>query len=104
MLKNPIFKKSHIGDAIAGIVTVFGINILIIFIALWLNIVSPVFMSVVFSIGLCQLVYLLPLLYWSLKRRIKGFTKGLILGAITFAVLNLGCFILTLKFFQSGAR
>jgi hypothetical protein len=104
MIRNPIFKKSHVGDAIAGMVTVFGINILIIFIALCLNTVSPVFMSVVFSIGLIQLIYVLPLLRWSMKRRVKGFTKGVMLGAITVAIVNFGCFLVTFKFFLTGAR
>jgi hypothetical protein len=104
MLKKSIFKKSHLGDAIAGIVTVFGINILIIFIALCLNTISPIFMSVVFSIGLIQLIYVLPLLHWSMKRRVKGFTKGVILGASAIALINFGCFLFTFRFFSAGAR
>jgi hypothetical protein len=104
MLRTPILKKSHIGDAIAGIVTVFGIDILIIFIALCFNTFSPVFMSVVFSIGLIQLIYLIPLLRWSVKRRVKGFSKGLLFGALAIATINFGCFLVTFKFFSSGAR
>ena len=104
MLKNPILKKSHIGDAIAGVVTIFGIDILVIFISLGLNIFSPVFMSVVFSIGLIQLIYLIPLLQWSVKRRVKGFSKGLLFGALAIATINFGCFLVTFKFFSSGAR
>jgi hypothetical protein len=104
MLKTPILKKSHIGDAIAGIVTVLGIDIFIIFIALLLNTLSPVFMSVVFSIGLIQLIYVLPLLNWSRKRRVKGFSKGILLGALAVATINFGCFLVTFKFFSSGAR
>ena len=104
MLKNPILKKSHIGDAIAGVVTIFGIDILVVFISLGLNTFSPVFMSVVFSIGLIQLIYLIPLLQWSVKRRVKGFSKGLLLGALAIATINFGCFLVTFKFFSSGAR
>lgn len=104
MLKTPIFKKSHVGDAIAGIVTVFGIDILIIFIALLLNTVSPIFMSVVFSIGLIQMICVIPLFLWSVKRRVKGFSKGLLLGALAIAALNFGCFLLTFRFFSGGAR
>ena len=104
MLKNPILKKSHIGDAIAGVVTIVGIDILVIFISLGLNIFSPVFMSVVFSIGLIQLIYLIPLLQWSVKRRVKGFSKGLLFGALAIATINFGCFLVTFKFFSSGAR
>ncbi len=104
MLKTPILKKSHIGDAIAGIVTVFGIDILIIFIALLLNTFSPIFLSVVFSVGLIQLIYVLPLLRWSMKRRVKGFSKGLLLGAIAIATINVVCFLVTFKFFIGGAR
>jgi hypothetical protein len=104
MLKIPVLKKSHIGDAIAGIVFVFGIDILIIFIALLLNTVWPVFMSAVFSIGLIQLIYVLPLLAWSMKRRVKGFSKGLFLGALAIATINFGCFLVTFKFFSGGAR
>ena len=104
MLKTPILKKSHIGDAIAGIVTIFGIDILVILIGLVLNTFSPVFLTVVFSIGLVQLIYLLPLLRWSVKRRVKGFSKGLLFGAIAIATINFGCFLVTFKFFSSGAR
>jgi hypothetical protein len=104
MLKAPILKKSHIGDAIAGIVTVFGIDTLIIFIALLLNTFSPIFMSVVFAIGAFQLIYILPLLRWSIKRRVKGFSKGLLLGAMAIATLNFGCFLVTFRFFSTGAR
>ncbi|WP_373538572.1 hypothetical protein [Chamaesiphon sp.] len=104
MLKTAIFKKSHFGDAIAGIVTVFGIDILIIFIALLLNTFSPIFISVVFSVGLIQLIYVLPLLRWSMKRRVKGFSKGILLGAIAIATINIVCFLVTFKFFISGAR
>jgi hypothetical protein len=104
MLKNPLLKKSHISDAISGVVTIFGIDILVIFIALCLNVFSPVFMTVVFSIGLVQLIYLLPLLRWSVKRRVKGFSKGLLFGAIAIATINFGCFLVTFKFFSSGAR
>ena len=104
MLKTPILKRSHIGDAIAGIVTVFGIDILVVFVGLLLNTFSPIFMSVVFSIGLIQLIYLIPLLRWSVKRRVKGFSKGLLFGAIAIATINFGCFLVTFKFFSSGAR
>lgn len=104
MLKNPILKKSHIGDAIAGIVTIVGIDIIVFLIALFLNTFSPVFMSIVFSIGLIQLIYLLPLLRWSVKRRVKGFSKGLLFGALAIATVNFGCFLVTFKFFSSGAR
>jgi hypothetical protein len=104
MLKTPILKRSHIGDAIAGIVTVFGIDILVIFIALLLNTFSPVFMSAVFSIGFIQLIYIIPLLRWSIKRRIKGFSKGLLFGALAIATINFGCFLVTFRFFSSGAR
>jgi hypothetical protein len=104
MLKTPILKKSQIGDAIAGVVTVFGIDIIIIFIGLCLNTISSIFMSVVFAIGLIQLIYLIPLLHWSIKRRVKGFSKGLLLGALTMAAINFACFLVTFKFFSSGAR
>jgi hypothetical protein len=104
MLKIQILKKSHVGDALAGIVTVFGIDILIIFISLLLNTVSPMFLSVVFSIGLIQLIYVLPLLRWSIKRRVKGFSKGLLLGTLAVAAINLVCFLVTFKFFNTGAR
>ena len=104
MLRTPIFKKSHIGDAIAGIVTVFGIDILIVTISMVLNTVSPIFLTAVFSIGLIQMLYVIPLFYWSVKRRVKGFSKGLLLGAMSIAALNFGCFLVTLKFFNSGAR
>lgn len=104
MAKTPILKKSHIGDAIAGIVTVFGIDILIIFIALLLNTFSTIFMSIVFAIGAIQLIYVLPLLRWSIKRRVKGFSKGLLLGAMAIATLNFGCFLFAFKFFSTGAR
>ncbi|MCY7368063.1 MAG: hypothetical protein LH474_07915 [Chamaesiphon sp.] len=104
MLKNPLLKKSHISDAISGVVTIFGIDILVIFIALCLNTFSPVFMSVVFSIGLVQLIYLLPLLRWSVKRGVKGFSKGLLFGAIAITTINFSCFLVTFKFFSSGAR
>jgi hypothetical protein len=104
MLKTPILKKSHVGDAIAGVVTVFGIDILIIFISLLLNTVSPMFMSVVFTIGLIQLIYVLPLLHWSIKRRVKGFSKGLLLGTLAIATINLGCLLVGFNFFNNGAR
>jgi hypothetical protein len=104
MLRTPIFKKSYIGDAIAGIVTVFGIDILIIFISLWLNTISQMFLSIVFSIGLVQMIYVIPLYIWSAQRRIRGFSKGLLCGALTIAIVNLGCFLVTYKFFQTGAR
>jgi hypothetical protein len=104
MLKTPLLKKSHIGDAIAGVVTIFGIDILVILMGLFLNTFSPVFMTVVFSIGLVQLIYLLPLLRWSVKRRVKGFSKGLLFGALAIATINFGCFLVTFKFFSSGAR
>ncbi|AFY91817.1 hypothetical protein [Chamaesiphon minutus] len=104
MLRTPIFKKSHVGDTIAGIVTVFGIDILIIFIALLFNTLSPMFMSVVFSIGAIQLIYVLPLLRWSIERRVKGFSKGLLLGSLAIAALNVACFLVTYKFFSGGAR
>ena len=102
--KKVMLKKSHISDAISGVVTIVGIDIFVIFIALFLNIFSPMFMTVVFSIGLVQLIYLLPLLRWSVKRRVKGFSKGLLFGAIAIATINFGCFLVTFKFFSSGAR
>lgn len=104
MLKNSIIKTAQIGDAIVGMVTVFAIDILIIFGALALNTVSPVFMSVVFSIGLVQMLYIIPLYIWSSQRRLKGFSKGLLFGSLTIAALNFGCFLITFKFFSTGAR
>jgi hypothetical protein len=97
-------KKSHIGDAIIGIVTVLGINILFFSIFLALNTVSPIFLSLVFSLGLIQLLYVIPLLNWSIKRRVKGFTKGVIMGAITTAAINIGCFIVTILFFSNISK
>jgi hypothetical protein len=104
MSGTPILKKSQIGDALAGIVTVFGVDIVIVFISLLLNTFSPVFMSVVFSIGAIQLIYILPLLRWSVKRRVKGFSKGLLMGAMAIAVVNICCFLVTFRFLSNGAR
>jgi hypothetical protein len=104
MLKTPIFKKSHIGDAIVGIVTVFGLDILTIFAALALNTISPVFMSIVVAIGLFQMIYVIPLLHWSVKRRVKGFSKGLLFGSITIAAINIICASMSFKVFSGGAK
>jgi hypothetical protein len=97
-------KKSHLSDAITGIVTVLGLNIIVFSIFLALNTLSPMFLSVVFSLGLVQLIYVIPLITWSAKRRIKGFTKGLILGALATATVNFGCFLVTMIFFSNGAK
>ena len=104
MARTPTLKVSQISDAIAGIVTVFGIDSIIIFISLWLNTISSVFISVIFSIGLVQMIYVIPIYYWSVKRRVKGFSKGLLLGSLAMAAINFGCFLITLRFFSSGAR
>jgi drug/metabolite transporter (DMT)-like permease len=104
MINNLKFKKSHISDAITGMVTILGINIFIMFLFLGLNTISPTFMSVVFSIGLVQVVYFIPLMRWSIKRRIRGFTKGLILGALTTGVVNFGCFLVTLKYMSTAGQ
>jgi hypothetical protein len=104
MFRQLKFKKSHLSDAITGTVTVLGINILLIFIFLALNIFYPSFMGAVFSIGLLQLIYIIPLLRWSVKRRIKGFTKGLIIGFLFTLAVNAGCFLVTLRYISTIGR
>jgi hypothetical protein len=97
-------KKSHLSDAITGIVTILGLNIIVFSIFLALHTIAPMFLSVIFSLGLVQLIYLIPLLSWSIKRRIKGFTKGLILGAFATALINFGCFVTTILFFSNVGK
>jgi hypothetical protein len=94
-------KKSHIGDAITGMATILGLNAIVFSAFLALNTVWPVFMNMIFSIGLIQAVYLIPLMIWSIKRRVKGFTKGLVLGAMFTMAVNLGCFLITLRYMSA---
>lgn len=49
-------------------------------------------------IGLTQLIYVIPIVFWLKRRQRWGLMKGVIIGAILTALLNGGCF---LWFFRS---
>jgi len=52
-----------------------------------------------YSIGITQLLYILPLLIVFWRQRRFALMKGLIIGAVIIALLNFGCFLYVLSRF-----
>ena len=72
----------------------------IIFLALKTGSLSPIpqiireFFNIFISIiGLPQLIYVIPIVFWLKRRQRWGLMKGVIIGAILTALLNGGCFL-----------
>ncbi|MEM9908072.1 MAG: hypothetical protein AAF921_23920 [Cyanobacteria bacterium P01_D01_bin.44] len=54
---------------------------------------NTVFWSML-TIGLSQLIYMVPLILWFRKTRSYGWMKGFIVGTVITALINGGCWLL----------
>ncbi len=52
------------------------------------------------GIGITQLIYVIPLIFWLRWKRKWGLMKGIILGAVITALLNGGCWLLVSNMFN----
>ena len=52
------------------------------------------------GIGLFQILYVIPVVFWLKRRQKWGLMKGVIIGAVLTALLNGGCWLLV----YSGSR
>ncbi len=46
-----------------------------------------------FGIGISQLIYVIPVVFWARSQEKWGLMKGVIIGAVITALLNGGCWI-----------
>ncbi len=92
---------------ISGIFLVLGIHILVWIILEFLSFIIVNLLSIysiaqilailIFSIGLSQLLYVVPIIFWLRRQQRWGLMKGVIIGAVLTALLNGGCWILILS-------
>ncbi|MBD1905472.1 hypothetical protein NDI37_19775 [Funiculus sociatus GB2-A5] len=55
---------------------------------------QPIAFISVFYIGLFQILYVIPLVFWLKRQQRWGLMKGVIISAVITALLNGGCFLL----------
>lgn len=55
------------------------------------------FFFATFGIGIFQLFYAVPLIFWLILRQEWGLMKGVIIGAVSTAFLNGGCWLVVLS-------
>jgi hypothetical protein len=86
---------------LAAIVLTSVINLLIMFLAIALSNgifspfpLSPIFYWTIYGIGIVQLLYILPLIFWLYRQQQYAWMKGFIIGAILTALFNGGCYLL----------
>lgn len=58
-----------------------------------INYITTIFFYGFIFIGLIQLIYVIPIVFWLKRRQRWGLMKGIIIGAILTALLNGGCFL-----------
>ncbi|WP_190414502.1 hypothetical protein [Coleofasciculus sp. FACHB-125] len=99
--------RNEITEMISGIFLVLGIHILVWIILEFLSFIIVNLLSIysiaqilailIFSIGLSQLLYVVPIIFWLRRQQRWGLMKGVIIGAVLTALLNGGCWILILS-------
>lgn len=102
-------QRNEFIDIVLGMLLVFGLHILAIAIggligsvAISLSgtgtalgsAISALLVYALFFIGISQLVYILPIIFWLRRRQKWGLMKGVIIGAVLTALLNGGCWLL----------
>ncbi|MBD1927096.1 hypothetical protein H6F74_12690 [Trichocoleus sp. FACHB-90] len=53
----------------------------------------PIGVIALFYLGLFQILYVIPLVFWLKRQQRWGLMKGVIIGAVITALLNGGCFL-----------
>ncbi|MEP0770716.1 hypothetical protein NDA06_15680 [Trichocoleus sp. ST-U1] len=99
--------RNEITEMISGIFLVLGIHILVWIILEFLSFIIVNLLSIysiaqilailIFSIGLSQLLYVVPIIFWLRRQQRWGLMKGVIIGAVLTALLNGGCWLLILS-------
>ncbi len=96
-------QRNEFGSIIAGVFLVFGLHLAAIIIC---SILEAIFTSfqihifdVVFGIGLLgigisQLIYIIPTIFYLKRKDQIALMKGVIIGAVITALLNGGCWLL----------
>lgn len=56
--------------------------------------IGIIYLYALLGIGITQLIYVIPLVFWLRRERKWGFMKGIIIGAVLTALLNGGCWLL----------
>ncbi|AFZ15305.1 hypothetical protein Cri9333_4524 [Crinalium epipsammum PCC 9333] len=78
-----------------GILGVLGMNFLVFFLLLnYTNYNSTVSLAVLFGICLYQLLYVVPAIIFLKRQQRWGLMKGVIIGAVTTALLSGPCFVM----------
>lgn len=95
-------QRNEIDAIFLGVLLVFGMHISAISIFFLLgnlllsaiNIDSTFLGIVLFGIGISQLIYVIPVIFWARSKQKWGLMKGVIIGAVITALLNGGCWII----------
>ncbi len=56
--------------------------------------IGIIYLYALLGIGITQLIYVIPLVFWLRWKRKWGLMKGIIIGAVLTALLNGGCWLL----------
>jgi hypothetical protein len=59
--------------------------------------IAPLIGFAIFGIGISQLLYVVPVIFWARKQQEWGLMKGVIIGAVITALLNGGCFLIFIR-------
>lgn len=62
--------------------------------------IGIIYLYALLGIGIAQLIYVIPLIFWLRRERKWGIMKGVIIGAVLTALLNGGCWLLLSNFYR----
>lgn len=94
-------QRNEIGAILLGVLLVFGMHISAISIVFLIgSLLSAINIDItflgiaLFGIGISQLMYVIPVIFWARSKQKWGLMKGVIIGAVITALLNGGCWII----------
>lgn len=89
-------QNNSIDKILLGVSVTFALDIVISLLLFFLGGIFqfPPFIIAPFVIGLLQLLYIVPLIIWSIANQRWGFMKGVIIAAVITALLNGGCWLI----------
>ena len=99
---------NELGKIFLGIFLLTGIHIFVLTIlgviasatTSTVNYFVVIYIYALGGIGITQLIYVIPLVFWLRRERKWGLMKGIILGAVITALLNGGCWLLVSNFYK----
>ncbi|MGC1396473.1 MAG: hypothetical protein WA828_19595 [Coleofasciculaceae cyanobacterium] len=102
-------RSNEIKNIVLGVLLLLGMHLAFLLLLILLLVIVtnlPAFIGynwsiiyLIFSIGIAQLIYVIPAIFWLKQRGRFGLMKGVIIGAVITALLNGGCWLFVINQF-----